>query len=134
MKTPSSPPSNTDENRSRTTDTINTSTRNTRRSHVSISSNNKRPSVNTGGHSSKFKQGAFRRAVPQMPRALAGFCFVLNLIFPGTGMNTTKLSQFTLDMRKILNYEFLTSFLSLDYQQICVFPAVPFICIVIILI
>ena len=133
MKTPSSPPSNTDENRSRTTDTVNTSARNTRRSHVSITSN-KRPSVNTGGHSSKTKQGAFRRAVPQMPRVLAGLCFVLNLIFPGTGMNTTKISQFALDMRTILDDEFLISFLPLEYQQICVFPAVQFICIVIILI
>jgi hypothetical protein len=83
---PSSPPSNTDENRSRTTETASTTTRNTRRSHVSISSN-KRPSMNTsGGHSSKIKHGAFRRAVPQMPRVLACFCFVLNLIFQGTGM------------------------------------------------
>ena len=59
-----------------------------RRSHVSISSS-KRPSVNPAGgaHASKAKRGMFQRAVPQMPRALAFLCFVLNLILPGTGMN-----------------------------------------------
>jgi hypothetical protein len=36
----------------------------------------------------KVKQGMFRRAVPQMPRVLACICFVLNLVLPGTGMNS----------------------------------------------
>jgi hypothetical protein len=86
MKMASSPPIKTDETRSRTTETVNTNNRQSRRSHVSISSN-KRPSVNTGGtHSAKNKQGMFHRAVPQMPRALAFLCFILNLILPGTGM------------------------------------------------
>jgi len=81
MKMASSPPIKTDETCSRTTETVNTNNRQTRRSHVSISSN-KRPSENTA----KNKQGMFHRAVPQMPRALAFLCFVLNLILPGTGM------------------------------------------------
>ena len=101
MKMPSSPPKKIDETRSRTSETGNTNTRNTRRSHVSISSN-KRPSVNTGGgNSGKVKHGMFRRAVPQMPRALAGVCFVLNLVFPGTGMNNF---QFTLSKNDNLSY------------------------------
>ncbi len=79
----SSPPPKTNENRSHTTDTVNTN-KQCRRSHVSISSNKR--SSNTGGHSTKSKQGMFHRAVPQMPRALAFLCFVLNLILPGTGM------------------------------------------------
>jgi hypothetical protein len=88
MKTSSSPPVNTKETCSRTTETANASHRTSRPSHISISSN-KRSSVNTGGtNPSKIKQGMFHRAVPQMPRALAFFCFVLNLILPGTGMNT----------------------------------------------
>jgi hypothetical protein len=33
----------------------------------------------------------FHRAVPQMPRALAFLCFVLNLILPGTGMKIGQL-------------------------------------------
>jgi hypothetical protein len=62
--------------------------RSPRRSHVSISSS-KRASMNTGiMGSNKLKQGMFRRAVPQMPRILACICFVLNLILPGTGMNS----------------------------------------------
>ncbi|CAF0800004.1 unnamed protein product [Rotaria sp. Silwood1] len=88
METPSLTPNNIDETtRSRTTEiTTNASTRNPRRSHASTSLN-KRPSVNTGGgaHSTKVKQGMFRQAVPQMPLPLACFCFVLNLILPGTG-------------------------------------------------
>ena len=58
-----------------------------RKSHVSISSS-KRPSMNVGAANSKNKQGMFRRAVPQMPRVLACICFVLNLVMPGTGMNS----------------------------------------------
>ncbi|CAF1187213.1 unnamed protein product [Adineta steineri] len=75
---------NIDETRSRTTDGAIASNRNPRSSHVSISSN-KRSSVNKGANSAKVNQGIFRRAVPQMPRALASICFVLNLILPGTG-------------------------------------------------
>ncbi|CAF3750190.1 unnamed protein product [Rotaria sp. Silwood1] len=61
------------------------SSRNARRSHVSITSS-KRPSMNTGAsHSNKATQGMFRRAVPHMPRALACICFILNLVLPGTG-------------------------------------------------
>ena len=75
-----------DESRSRPNETVATNQRQSRRSHVSISSN-KRPSTNTAAaHSTKSKQGMFHRAVPQMPRVLAFFCFVLNLILPGTGM------------------------------------------------
>lgn len=66
----------------------NSANRTARRSHVSVSSN-KRPSVNVSS-SNKIKQGMFRRAVPQMPRVLASFCFVLNLILPGTGSIWTK--------------------------------------------
>jgi hypothetical protein len=81
----------TDETRPRPSETLQNTTRQSRRSHVSISSN-KRPSVNTGGtHSSKIKKGMFHRAVPQMPRALAFLCFVLNLILPGTGMKIGQL-------------------------------------------
>jgi hypothetical protein len=88
MKTTSSHATNIEETRSRTTDAPNTTNRNARSSHVSISSN-KRPSVNKGGaNSAKVNQGMFRRAVPQMPRALAFICFVLNLILPGTGIHT----------------------------------------------
>jgi hypothetical protein len=87
MKTPSSTSTNIDETRSRTSEIINTNNRQSRRSHVSGSSN-QRQSVNTSGtHSTKIKQGMFHRAVPQMPRALAFFCFILNLILPGTGMS-----------------------------------------------
>lgn len=93
MKTTSSPPppssssttTRRDETRSRTSDITQANNRQSRRSHVSISSN-KRPSVNTGGaNSSKTRQGMFQRAVPIMPRTLAILCFVLNLILPGTG-------------------------------------------------
>jgi hypothetical protein len=87
----------TDENRSRPSETIQNNNRQSRRSHVSLSSN-KRPSVNTGGtHSTKVKQGMFHRAVPQMPRALAFLCFVLNLILPGTGM---KIGQLVLEEKE----------------------------------
>jgi hypothetical protein len=91
MKLPTSSKMIADEPRSH--ESVNRENRNARRSHVSVSSN-KRPSVNTGGtNSSKIQHGAFRRAVPQMPRALACLCFVLNLILPGTGMNKTILSS-----------------------------------------
>jgi len=93
MKTSSSPPiHHTDENRSRPTEITQSNNRQSRRSHVSISSI-KRQSVNTSGsHSAKIKQGMFHRAVPQMPRALAFLCFVLNLILPGTGMKICQLA------------------------------------------
>lgn len=85
MKASSPPPIKPAETHARTSETKNTNHRQSRRSHVSISSN-KRPSVNTGGtNSAKNKQGMFHRAVPQMPRALAFLCFTLNLILPGTG-------------------------------------------------
>ena len=98
MKMSSPPPvHHTDENRSRPSETIQNNNQQSRRSHVSISSM-KRPSANAGGtHSAKIKQGMFHRAVPQMPRALALLCFVLNLILPGTGMN---ISQFALNINK----------------------------------
>ncbi len=87
MKTPSSPNIKLSENRPSTTEPGNVNTRHSRRSHVSISSN-KRASVNTGsGHTTQNKQGMFHRAVPQMPRALAFLCFILNLVLPGTGIN-----------------------------------------------
>ncbi|CAF2501024.1 unnamed protein product [Rotaria sp. Silwood2] len=87
METPSLTLNDIDEpTRSRTTEiTTNASNRNARRSHASTSLS-QRPSVNTSGaHSTKVKQGMFRQAVPQMPLPLACFCFVLNLILPGTG-------------------------------------------------
>ena len=80
----SSPHMISDEPRSLTPEPNYPGIRTPRRSHVSISSS-KRPSMNVSG-SNKNKQGMFRRAVPQMPRALAWLCFVLNLILPGTGM------------------------------------------------
>jgi len=87
MKTLSSIPTKTVETHSRTTEIVNANNRQTRRSHVSIASN-QRSSLNTGGtHSTKIKQGMFHRAIPQMPRALAFLCFILNLILPGTGMS-----------------------------------------------
>ena len=62
--------------------------RSPRRSLVSLASE-KRPSINIGSaNSNKANQGVFRRAVPQMPRVLACICFVLNLVLPGTGMNS----------------------------------------------
>jgi hypothetical protein len=84
----SSPYIVTDEPRSLTPDPNHPGNRTPRRSHVSITSS-KRPSMNAGvSNSNKFKQGMFRRAVPQMPRALACICFVLNLVLPGTGKNS----------------------------------------------
>ncbi|CAF0718435.1 unnamed protein product [Adineta steineri] len=81
----SSPQIILDEARSLTPDPGYPGNRTPRRSHVSISSS-KRPSMNVGiPNSNKIKQGMFRRAVPQMPRALACICFVLNLVLPGTG-------------------------------------------------
>ena len=76
-----------DETRSLTPEPSYTSNRTPRRSHVSIASA-KRPSmIASTTNPNKSKQGMFRRAVPQMPRALAFICFVLNLMLPGTGMN-----------------------------------------------
>ena len=76
-----------DEPRSLTPEPNHAGSRTPRRSHVSISSS-KRPSMNAGAsNSNKIKQGMFRRAVPQMPRALACICFVCNLVLPGTGTN-----------------------------------------------
>ncbi len=83
----SSPQIIADEPRSLTPEPNNQGNRTPRRSHVSISSG-KRPSMNVGTANSKNKQGMFRRAVPQMPRVLACICFVLNLVLPGTGMNS----------------------------------------------
>ncbi len=84
----SSPQIITDEPRSITPEPNHPSNRTPRRSHVSVSSN-KRPSMNVGpSNPNKVKQGMFRRAVPQMPRVLACICFVLNLVLPGTGMNS----------------------------------------------
>lgn len=80
-----------DETRSRPSETINSIRRQSRRSHVSVSSN-KRPSMNpTTTHSNQVKQGMFHRAVPQMPRALAFLCFIFNLILPGTGKNSSSI-------------------------------------------
>jgi hypothetical protein len=99
-----------DEPHSLTPEPSHTGNRTPRRSHVSVASN-KRSSMNAGAtNPNKVKQGMFRRAVPQMPRFLACICFVLNLVLPGTGMNSTKqkrkrslmtrypVCQFTLDM------------------------------------
>jgi hypothetical protein len=85
MKAASKPKLTADGIHSQSVELTNFPQRSPRRSHASTSSY-KRPSMN-GAHtnSSKIKQGMFRQAVPQMPRALACFCFVLNLIFPGTG-------------------------------------------------
>ena len=85
MKAASKPKLTADGIHSQSVELTNVPQRSARRSHASTSSY-KRPSMN-GAHtnSSKIKQGMFRQAVPQMPRALACFCFVLNLILPGTG-------------------------------------------------
>ena len=84
-----------DEPRSLTPEPNHAGSRTPRRSHVSISSS-KRPSMNAGAsNSNKVKQGMFRRAVPQMPRALACICFVCNLVLPGTGMNYLSLASDT---------------------------------------
>jgi hypothetical protein len=87
MKMPSSQTIG-DEPRSLTPEPNHPGNRTPRRSHVSIASS-KRPSMNAGAiNPNKIKQGMFRRAVPQMPRVLAFICFVLNLVLPGTGMNS----------------------------------------------
>lgn len=65
----------------------NTGTRTPRRSHVSIASSKRASMVAGLANSNKSSQGMFRRAVPQMPRALAFICFMLNLVLPGTGKN-----------------------------------------------
>ncbi|CAF4603035.1 unnamed protein product, partial [Rotaria magnacalcarata] len=84
MENSSSPKHDIDENHSRKNEINSSSNRNPRRSHASTSLN-QRLSVNkSGANSVKFKPGMFRQAVPQMPLALACFCFVLNLILPGT--------------------------------------------------
>ncbi len=87
-----------DEPRPLTSDPSHPINRTPRRSHVSIASSTKRPSM--GGSATnphKIKQGMFRRAVPQMPRILACICFVLNLVLPGTGMNSVKQKKLPFD-------------------------------------
>lgn len=82
-----------DEPRSFTPEPNHAANRTPRRSHVSISST-KRPSMNVPTSNGKHnKQGMFRRAVPQMPRALAFVCFAFNLILPGTGRKTLERSR-----------------------------------------
>ncbi|CAF1612380.1 unnamed protein product [Rotaria magnacalcarata] len=94
MENSSSPKHDIDENHSRKNEINSSSNRNPRRSHASTSLN-QRLSVNkSGANSVKFKPGMFRQAVPQMPLALACFCFVLNLILPGTGTLITAFAVF----------------------------------------
>lgn len=64
--------------------------------------------TSTAQENNILKNGMFRRAVPQMPRALACVCFVLNLIFPGTGKHELDLFSCLTSVSNQLRYRLLT--------------------------
>ncbi|CAF3623341.1 unnamed protein product [Rotaria socialis] len=94
MGASSSPKHDIDENHSSKNEINCPSNRNPRRSHASTLLNQRLSANKSGANSAKFKPGMFRQAVPQMPLALACFCFVLNLILPGTGTLITAFAVF----------------------------------------
>ena len=53
------------------------------------------PPITYQRQSTQSRLGMFRRAVPAMPRGLAWICFILNLIFPGTGSTLIPLVDVT---------------------------------------
>jgi hypothetical protein len=99
MKQGSITKSNINDHQSRSIELTQFSQRLPRHNQQSISTS-KHPSIHVNSNSTtRTKFGLFRRAVPEMPRALACLCFVLNLILPGTGKKHVPLTcEFSIDV------------------------------------